>query len=366
MSKTAEDVSASLSADAPTLEPVDAVAALLIAEDETAAPAVATEEPKAPTKSTTAEEEGNAEEEEQEAGEEQEETTLEAVAEEGDPTWESTLGVPEASMSFDEAGNIVGFKTKVNGEEQVIPTADLIAGFQNAKHTTQQNQAHAETVKEFDKQKEQVQQTYLSKLESVDALSKHFEKQLISDYEGVDWVQLRQDNPAEYAAMRQDYAVKAGELSNIQDAINTDKEASKKELDEGNLVKRRAYMKGQYDTMLVNNPSWSDEKVMTAARDGFKTFVQDTYGFGDGEWNMVNDARLIELIKDAKKYHDGASVAAKKTLKPVPKFQQSRGKGVKPKVTKLQKLTAASKAASGGEKRDLQASAVAELLLGGT
>ena len=78
------------------------------------------------------------------------------------------------------------------------------------------------------------------------------------------------------------------------------------------------------------------------------------------------DARLIELIKDAKKYHEGATVAAKKKQKPVPKFQKSRGTGVKPKTSKLEKLTAASRKAQGGEKRDLQQSAVAELLLGGS
>ena len=76
------------------------------------------------------------------------------------------------------------------------------------------------------------------------------------------------------------------------------------------------------------------------------------------------DARLIELIKDAKTYHEGLKVADKKKQKPVPKFQKSRGGG-KPKVSKLDKLTAASKKAHGADKRELQTSAVAELLTGG-
>jgi hypothetical protein len=364
MSRTAEDVSASLSSDGPTLDPTDAIADLLIGDNKSELDEVKDEETPIQTSNQDDDEESNEEQKADDDSEGEEEGTLEEIAE-GDVTWEGVLGVSEDSLSFDEAGNVAGFKTKVNGEEQIVSAADLVAGYQNNKSFTGKSQAHAEVVKDFEVQKERVQQVYASKLESVNALSKHFEKQLIAEFDDVNWTQLRVENPAEYAALRQDYAAKASELQGIQEAINKDKESVNKQTSEDNLAKQQTYMQSQYDQMLVNNPEWSDEKTRDTARDGFKAFVKDSYGFTDGEWDSVFDARLIELVKDAKKYHDGAAVAGKKTLKPVPKFQKSRGKGVKRQASKLEKLTAASKKATGGQKRDLQQSAVAELLLGG-
>jgi len=357
---TAEDISTTLSDESPSVEPVDAIADLLIGDDESNTEDASDEETQ--TAASTPDDEDSNDEDEADDGEE-EETSLEAV-EDGDTTWEGVLGVSEDSMSFDESGNVTGFKTKVNGEEETVSAKDLIAGYQNNKHVTQKSQAHAETVKQFEVQREQVMQEYSSKLASVDALTQHFEAKLISEYDGVNWDALRVEDPAEYAAARHDFSMKANELQNIKAAIATDKSNVDKTNQEAMHAKQQEYLKSQYDQMIEKNPEWSDEKTRNAARDGFKSFVQEQYGFTDAEWDTVYDARLIELVKDAKKYRDGATVASKKRDVPVPKFQKSRGGPQKRKVSKLEKLTKAASVAKGDTKRDLQAGAVAELLLG--
>lgn len=365
MSTTAEDISSTLSSARPgesSDEAVDAVAALLVGDDESEDKDDEGEETQSKASIDSDDEESN---EESEADDGEEETTLEAVADD-ETTWEGVLGVSEDKLSFDESGNVSGFKTKVNGEEEIVSTEDLIAGYQNNKFNTTKSQAHAEMVKDFEVQKGNLEQVYSSKLASVEAVSKHFEKQMIAEYEHVDWDNLRIEDPAEYAAARHDFATKASELQRIQEAIKIDTDAQSKERNESAIANRQEYLKGQYTKMLENNPEWSDETVRKTAETGFKTFIQDQYGFTDADWGLVNDARLIELVKDAKKYRDGVTVAEKKRATPVPKFQKSRGKGIKPKVSKLEKLTAASKNARGSDRRDLQQSAVAELLLGGS
>jgi hypothetical protein len=361
MSKTAEDVSASLSEQSSTLEPTDQIAELLLGGAESVTEEESDDEN---LTATSNQDEDEASGEDEEANDGEEETTLEAVADD-EPTWENVLGVSEASLSFDEAGNVAGFKTKVNGEDQVIPAADLIAGYQNNKSNTSKSQAHSEAVKEFEVQKGKAEEVYSSKLASVEALTKHFETQLIGDYNNIDWNKLRVEDPAEYAAARHDYATKAGELTRIMEAISTDKQSQNQEANEVAIKKKQEYMKSQYDIMIEKNPTWSDEAVRKVAQEEHKAFVQEQYGVNDQEWGTVSDSRMIELIKDAKKYHDGAKVAEKKTLKPVPKFQKGRGRGQKAPVSKLAKLTSAASKAKGSAKRDLQTSAVAELLLGG-
>jgi hypothetical protein len=364
MSNSAEDISATLSSQESSAEPIDAIAALLVEDTETEDQDVTEEETLDQASTESEEEESDDEEAGDEHEESDEETDLEQVAD-GEVTWEGMLGISEDSMSFGDDGNVVGIKTKVNGEEEIVSMTDLVAGYQNNKHVTQKGQAHAEAVKEFEVQKGQVEQVYASKLDSVDALSKHFEKQLVAEFDNINWQQLRQDNPAEYAALKSDFAAKANELKSIQDAITEDKATVNQEQVDSRAVNHKAYMKTQYEAMIEKNPEWSDEKVRNTAQEGFKSFVKEQYGFTDADWSLVYDARLIELVKDAKKYRDGAAVAGKKRLKTVPKFQKSRGKGLKPKTSKLEKLTSAAKKAKGHQKRDLQAGAVAELLLGG-
>ncbi len=364
MSKSAEEMSTTLAQEKEpeaSVDATDTIAALLAGDEESEAEDTTEEETQTEESTTDEEEESN--EEEAEDGEE-EETTLEAVADDN-ATWETVLGVEDGKLSYDDKGDINGVNVKVDGETSTVSMADLIVGYQTNKSTTQRSQALAEEKKVFDGQKEQSEQLYASKLQSVDALTKHFEKQLIGEYDAIDWNALRANDPAEYAAAKQDFSTKAGELQKIQDAINNDMAETTQESQKKQAETAQAYMKTQFDLMIDKNPEWSDKDVLKKARDGYKAFVVEQYGFNDQEFDSVFDARLIELIKDAKTYREGLKVSLKKTQKPVPKFQKSRGSGVKLKVSKLDKLTAASHKAHGEDKRELQKSAVAELLIGG-
>lgn len=364
MSKTAEDVTSTLSRPGETNdENVDQIAELL-----TGGPSETEDkddEEIQTIESKTEDDEISDEETAEDEQEEEETSDLEAIAD-TDDTWESVLNVDEGNLSYDEEGNINGVNVKVNGESSTVGMKDLIAGYQTNKAITQKGQNLADERKVFDGLKEQAEQAYASKLASVDALTKHFEQQLISEYDNINWDELRNTNPAEYAAARQDFSSKAGELQRIQEAIKTDVDSAAKTHAEDGQKKAQVHMKEQYDLMIVNNPEWSDAKVLETAKDSYKAFVKDQYGFKDTEFDSVFDSRLIELIKDAKSFREGLKVATKKKQKAVPRFQKSAGTGSKKRVSKLDKLTAASKKAKGSQKRDLQQSAVAELLIGGT
>jgi hypothetical protein len=362
MSTTAEDISTTLSEEfdksEPSVDATDTIAELLVGTE-------SDEDDKSDDEDqTTLSNLSDEESDELSDAEDDEPPPGESSDAEGDQTWEGILGVSDGDLSFDEEGNIVGFNTKVNGETETVSAKNLLVGYQNNKSFTQKSQAHAEEVKAFNIQKEQVEQVYTSKLESVDALVKYFEKQLIAEYDGINWEQLRSEDPAEYAASRSDFTTKATEIQRIQEAIQKDMGDQQAEKQRDLLVARQEHLKQQFDLMVVNNPEWSDEKVRNAAKAEFKTFVNEQYGFTDQEFETVFDARLIELIKDAKRFHEAAKVADKKRQKPVPKFQKSVGGKGKPKHSQLDKLTAASKKAKGANKRDLQTSAVAELLTG--
>lgn len=362
MSKTAEDVSATLTQEErANLSDVDQIAELLVGDDDETEDETGEE---TQTAASNQEDEETTEVSDDDDDDGEDEEGAQASADDEELTWSKLLGVDDSQMSFDDEGNLVGFVAKVNGEATTLTPADLLANYQTNKAVTTKGQALAEERKAFEEQREQAQNEYVSKLQSVELLTKHFEKQLISEYDNVNWEQLSSEDPARYAAMRLDFQQKAGELKQIQEAIAKDQQAEMEKFQQDMSGRQQTYLKQQFDAMIEKNPEWADKKVLDEARAGFKSFVNETYGFTEQEFDSVFDARLIELIKDAKRFHEALKVAGKKRQTPVPRFQKSVG-GKKQKVpSKVEKLTAASRKAVGQQKRDLQTSAVAELLMG--
>lgn len=301
---------------------------------------------------------------------EEEETLAEESTEDGDDesdgddTWESVLGVEEGQITFDEAGNLSGVNVKVNGEASTVGMTDLIAGYQNNKANTVKAQTLSEERKAFDAQAGEVANSFKSKLDSVEQMSNFLSEKLVSEFNGIDWDRLRVENPAEYAAARQDYSTRANEMQEAQQAIAAEKQQVGQQQNAKFQQGQREFLSEQRTKMMDNNPGWNNPEVFKKDMDGMKTFLSNQYGFGQQEFDSVSDARLIELVKDAKSFREGTKFAQKKIKKPVPKFQKSVGKSRKP-LSKLDKLTKTAKGASGSNKRVAQADAIAELLSGG-
>jgi len=339
--------------------PADEIANLLLGDEDTTESDEAKEE-ETPAEASTEDEEVVDESEEESESEEE-------IAEESDDedqTWGKALGVPEDSIAFDTEGNITGVNVKVNGKMDTVAMADLIKDYQGGKSFTEKSQSLATERKAFDDAKKVVEQEYSSKLENVETITNYLSNKLVSEFEGINWDQLRVENPAEYAAARQDYSARAQELKQAQEAVGQEKaQATEKQTQESNATRAKR-MEEQFNIMITNNPDWADKETRSAAMTGLQDFAINQYGFVANDFNSVEDARLLELLKDAKAYREGVKIATTKRKKAVPKFQKSKGLKAK-KVSKLDKLTKAARTAKGHTQRDLQAEAVAQLLTGG-
>ena len=275
------------------------------------------------------------------------------------------LGVEEDQLSVSDDGDFK-INLKVDGQQGQVSLGELIKGYQNESSNTHKSTALATERKQFETAVAAKAQELQNALQYNQNMAKVLEQEIMADYEKVDWEDLRQYDPAEWSARRQEFSTKYTRIQRMQQEIGTQatqaQQATQSELGQ----KRQDYMKGQWDRMIENNPSWSDQAKYTKDMNTLKGFVSETYGFGDGDFDNVSDARIIEVLKDAQKYRLGSKVAEKK-VKKVPKMQK-RGKGgryVKNKVSALDKLTKAARNAKGADKRQLQTDAVAELLTGG-
>jgi hypothetical protein len=289
------------------------------------------------------------------------ETADEEETDTEDTTWSKVLGVPDDKVVLDDEGDFAGFKIKVDGKVEVVPANDLIAGYQNNKSNTQKSKALAEERKQLEVKKQEVLQEYGTKIKDAEALTTYLETALIKEYQGIDWNNLRYQNPGEYAALVQDYNIRVDEIQKIKTATDTVKQQEQVKYQQEFGQKTQAYIQEQVQKAIEAHPEWQDTKNFKAALGDMQSFVVDTYGFSPEEFADVKDARILDLILDAKKYRAGKQIAEKKLAKPVAKFQKPSGKTQATK-TKLEQLTSKAKQSSGYAAHAAQTDAVAELL----
>ena len=337
-------------------DPVDQIADILIGknEDEEAKPTnLESEEP----------DDGTSEDNQEGEVEESEVTEAEAAESEvEDLTWADALGVDEHQLVLDEDGNLSGINVKVDGEVSTVKVKDLIAGYQLNKHITQKSQALAEEKREFDNLKQEAGKAYYEKLQTADKLLGYMNQALLKEYESVDWNQLRHQNPGEYAALQTEYQQRKGMLENIYSAIKVETNeldsAKKAEYEQ----RYQQHLKDQFERVLANNPSWVDQEVMKTEIQSIGEFANNAYGIQAEEFSCINDARYIEILKDAMAFRKG-KITAEKKIQNAPKFQKANSKPKKPMST-VTRLTLNARKASGYKKRELQGDAIAALLLG--
>jgi len=303
-------------------------------------------------------------EDEQKSGEEDEasgstdESSGESDTEE---TWGSAIGVDDNLLSVDDSGNLAGFNVKVDGETSTVSASDLIAGYQSNKSNTQRGQQNASDRKKFEEVRDNAVVAYTKKLEDVDALTKYVHGTLTKEFDAVNWDELRRTDPAEYAALQNDFQRRNGEIQDVFAAIQSEKTEEETNISARTKEQLQSHLASQMDIIVQNNPEWNDKARM---KEGFDTLQKgmSEYGYTPEDFAMIQDARVIEVLKDALKYRQGKQVAQKKITPKLPTYQKSTGKVVAKKDSKLDQLTKLAKKSKGANKRSLQDDAIAELL----
>jgi len=349
-------------AEAPSMDgpgvgggsPVDRIADLLSGKTEEPAKEQIEESEEADTQPD------DSTQDEDDADESEDEEASDADSDE-EVTWAKTLGVDEKNVVLDEDGNLSGINVKIDGKVSTVEIKDLIAGYQTNKSVTNRSKALADERREFDSIKVAVAQEYSKKIETVDRLTAHLKESLIGDYKNVDWNRLRAENPGEYAAAVQDFNFRQSEIEKIAGAVNEEKTGVQQQMTAEQQQHFNEYIKGEAEKIITKNPSWAKPEVFKKAITEMTDFVNEAYGFSAQEFANVQDARVLEIVKDAMKYRSSIKSAKTKLEVTVPKFQKSSGKTVKT-LSKLDRLTKQAKEAKGYSKRAAETDAVAELL----
>lgn len=233
-----------------------------------------------------------------------------------------------------------------DGTVEKLTKEDLVKGHLRQADYTRKTQEVAKERAEVSTKREE----YLGRLARVDTILN-----ALVPAEEPDWGKLREENPGEYAAQREEWR---GHREKVA-AVQAEMERVEAEAFEEHQKALQAYAEAENQRLLEAVPAWKDPSERTKAQQRLYKFAQERYGFSDAELGTLIDHRLVRLVLDAangieistkgkEKVEEAVKAKAKKkaTLKPgasTARLDGAKAKTRKAKRTSLEKLAKSGK-----------------------
>jgi hypothetical protein len=241
---------------------------------------------------------GEAEEVDPEAGAGEEEAT-----EEGEDTEEADEQQPRK------------FTVKIDGKEQQVDEAELVASYLRHSDYTRKTMAHAEERKAFQAEVQELRKERQQYAELLPGLAAQYEALMNPP---IDWERLRRENLPEYIRQKE-----------IQQDLATRRQAAADE--QQRLQFEQSKQHGQQRVQLLSSEKEALEKAMPAWKDGAKwdtarAFVKkylNEQGYNDQQVSDLVDHRAVIISWKAAQYDRMLKQGQATTVRPAPRQQPS-------------------------------------------
>jgi hypothetical protein len=212
-------------------------------------------------------------------------------------------------------------KQKVNGEEIDVKLSDALETHRKVKaadtHLKEAKQKANEISENMRQQKEALNET----VAVFGALLTDMESNLETEVSGVNWQQLRADDPAAYAAKRQDVADQRAKIAAVKNEAVVKAREAVAEFNKREAELRLARLPEEQAVLLERLPEWADEKKAATERAEVVKYLQQE-GFDESQvQTAAYNGRVLALGIKAMRYDKatGAKSAIKKKIVKIPK-----------------------------------------------
>ena len=246
----------------------------------------------------------------------------------------ATLGLDSTDLSYGDDG--IRIKTKVDGQESEVSLADLRKGYQLQSHFTRQQEAFLAERQAWEQARQQKDQALQSQEAMVHEALNAEEQELNRQYTRNDWNELRQNDPAEYAAKVAEYNQELSRIRGKQQQLQTAIQQRQAEFFE--KMKERSRQEAQ---LLAEKLKWTDSKSATEGSQQLRRYLIDKIGFNEQDVDTTVDHRSFLLADKARRYDELMAKVdlAKKKVATAPKMP--KGTASVPEASESQRLRAA-------------------------
>lgn len=271
---------------------------------------------------TEAQAEVTAEEAEQVEAQAETETedTEDATEEEAEARFETLNELAEATgMELDDFLKSIKATTKVQGEQSEVNLADLIKGYQLESDYTRKNEAFLKLKSEWESERALKQAELNAEFQKAGQAFRVAQQELMREFHGIDWEQLKANDPQQYLIQRQQFGERQASLDrNIQQATIEAQQVSRQQQAQMD-AKKAEQLKQEDELLLAALPSWSDAETRKTESTKVGEYLAKS-GFSPEEVAGVTDHRLIVLATKAMQSEKAAkqSDLAMKKVKKTP------------------------------------------------
>lgn len=205
------------------------------------------------------------------------------------------LGATEDQFIVNDDGDLM-IKTKIDGVEGKAKFSDILKSYQLEGHLNKQSTELAETQKALQTKLAEADGQLSQKIQQLEDLSQLAYNELLSDYNKVNWDELRADDPGEWSARQTDYKNRQSQIATLyQNAQDQRSEITAT----AKITPER--IADEKSALLKAIPEWADETVFSKEWTSVGEYAVSS-GFTAEEYQKNTDHRFIVLLNKAKQF----------------------------------------------------------------
>lgn len=159
------------------------------------------------------------------------------------------------------------------------------------------------------------------------------ENQIEQDEAAIDWRALREEDSAEYSALKEEFRERKERLRKDKDELKTQWDTYQKQVAKDLQERQRSVIQAEQQHLIERIPEWRNQEVRTAEGKQIANFLA-TQGFKPEEISSVVDSRAVKIARMAMLYEHGAQQreVVTKQVKKLPK--RVKASSAKPPVAR--------------------------------
>jgi hypothetical protein len=232
-------------------------------------------------------------------------------------------------MKPDEVASTLKVKIKVDGQEGEATLKDVIKSYQLEKTLNGRLEAHANERKQFEAQSTQIAQSLQERLNDVESTANALEQMLFADYQGINWNELRADDPTEYVLKQQEMRDRYSAIQQVKTKLTESQSKESETLKQQQQQNYQQYLISQRDMLLEKIPDWKDPDRVKTDMTALQAYMVNHMGVSEQELPTITDHRAIVAAYKAMMYDQMHS-----KVEPKMKQMKTKPKFVKPGTRK--------------------------------
>jgi hypothetical protein len=186
------------------------------------------------------------------------------------------------------------FKVKVDGKEQEVTLDELTKGYSRTADYTRKTQALAETRKVVEAEAAQLRQEREQTRHLLTQAEEFLSSQVPAE---PDWDQLRQENPAEFAAQWAEHQ----RMMQSTEAVRHARQRIEQQQMQAQQVQMQQYLEAERQRLFEAIPEWQSTDTFQKEKAQLREYAT-SLGYTDEDLGKVYDHRLMLVLRDAARY----------------------------------------------------------------